>query len=232
MAIEWEREAVIKELVDEFGEEYRDEIEETLSLTEGEWADYGDSGSVEIDGERYTLIRDEDEAERIAIEVVKEDLRNEPELFDKNWLSNFIYITETDKNMILADEESFLREDAEYEAEQEFEDKYLELDEIEDEEERIKREEELDTEKERWIEEYIKERLEDIERGLEDPINYFVYEEGLYTLEELLKLPWIQIDIDEASRDAIRTDGWEHFLSRYDGTYNTTKNGLVYFIEG
>jgi len=232
MAIEWEREAVIKELVDEFGEEYRDEIEETLSLDEGEWADFGDSGSVEIDGERYTLIKDEDEAERIAIEVVKEELQNEPESFNKDWLSNFIYITETDKNIILADEESFLREDAEYEAEQEFEDKYLELDEIEDEEERIRRKEELDAEKERWIEEYIKERLKDFERGLEDPVNYFVYEEGMYTLDNLLKQPWIQIDIDEASRDAVNIDGWEHFLSRYDGTYNTTKNGLVYFIEG
>jgi hypothetical protein len=232
MAIKWEREAVIEELVDEFGEEYRDEIEETLSLTEGEWAAYGDSGSVEIDGERYTLIRDEDEAERIAIEVVKEDLQNEPELFNKDWLSGFIYISETDKDMLLADEELLIREEIEEMAEEEFKERYEKLGEIEDEMEYRIEKEKLDIEKKEWINEYVEERLEYIADRLEDPVGYFVHEIGLFTLEELLKQPWIQIDIDEASRDAVRTDGWEHYLSRYDGTYNTTKNGLVYFREG
>jgi len=37
------------------------------------------------------------------------------------------------------------------------------------------------------------------------------------------------IDIDAAADDAVDTDGWEHFLARYDGNSNETDAGLVYW---
>ena len=37
------------------------------------------------------------------------------------------------------------------------------------------------------------------------------------------------IDIDAAADDAVDTDGWEHFLARYDGKSHETDSGLVYW---
>lgn len=37
--------------------------------------------------------------------------------------------------------------------------------------------------------------------------------------------------IEYASEDAISVDGWAHFLSHYDGYYETTKNGYVYWRD-
>jgi len=228
--MEWEREKVKKELIDEFGKEFEDEIEETLSLDEGRYADWGDAGSVTIDGIEYNIIADEDEAERIAIDLVKQELE-EPETFNLEWLKDFVYITDTDKGIFIAEEESTIRSDVEDEAEEKFEDKYEELEEIEDEEERAEAEKDLDKEKNEWIEEKVQERLEYFESQLDDPVGYFVDEAGIYTIEELLKQPWIRIDIEKAAEEAVSTDGWAHFLSLYDGNYHTTKNGLVYFRE-
>jgi hypothetical protein len=67
--------------------------------------------------------------------------------------------------------------------------------------------------------------------GLEDPVDFLVEEQRLYSIEDLMKQPWIMIDVDEAAQDAVDTDGWAHFISLYDGDYQTTKNGLVYFRE-
>ena len=37
------------------------------------------------------------------------------------------------------------------------------------------------------------------------------------------------IDVDAAADDAVDTDGWEHFLARYDGKSHETASGLVYW---
>ena len=66
---------------------------------------------------------------------------------------------------------------------------------------------------------------------MENPIEYFVNEQGIYSVEDLMKQFWININIDEAAKDAIKVDGWAHFLSRYDGEYETTENGIVYFRD-
>jgi hypothetical protein len=209
----WEREYVIEELVKYFGENFREEIEETLDLETGRYADWGNAGSVIVDGVEYNVIENEEEAKRIAIEVAKQDLEHNPEIFTRDFLSDYVYITDTDINMILADEEDFIR--GEVESEYEVEDEEMTEEEIAEE-----------------IDKIVEERLSEIEDWLRtDPIGYFVDELGTFTLEDLLKQPFIQIDVERAARDAVAMDGWAHFLSLYDGNYETTSGGIVIFRE-
>jgi hypothetical protein len=204
----WEREYVIEELVKYFGEDFREEIEETLDLETGRYADWGNAGSVIVDGVEYNVIENEEEAERIAVEVVKQDLEHSPEIFSPDFLSDYVHITDTDINMILADEEDFIREEVESEYEVEDEEIAEEIDKI------------------------VEARLSELERWLRtDPIGYFVDETWTYTLEDLLKQPFIQIDVERAARDAVAMDGWAHFLSLSDGNYETTSGGIVIFRE-
>jgi hypothetical protein len=84
----WERDWIVKELVNYFAgsdamkyvdeDEYEDvveltkeEIEDTLDLDNGRYSDWGNAGSVTVDGTEYNIIENEEEAERIAIEIVK-----------------------------------------------------------------------------------------------------------------------------------------------------------------
>lgn len=58
----------------------------------------------------------------------------------------------------------------------------------------------------------------DVMKSLErDPVDYFVNELGAYSLEDLLQQSFIMIDEEDASEEAVRLDGADHFLDRYDG---------------
>jgi len=69
--------------------------------------------------------------------------------------------------------------------------------------------------------------IEDIEGRLMD----WLQGDLGYSGEALAKHLMPYIDEDAAAEDAVMTDGWAHFLSRYDGNYNSTKSGIVYFRE-
>jgi|SRR3972149_3195344 len=165
----------------------------------------------ELHGIEYCLLESEDEAERIAIDRVKDDLEDSPEMFTQTWLQEFIYISDMDKNCMCNDEEDNIREMV-------TEDTNID---------NFENEEEMNAS----IDEIVETRLKEYKMALDDPIEYFVNEQGIYTIEDLFKQYWINIDIDEASKDAINIDGWAHFLSHYDGNYDTTTNGLVYFRD-
>jgi len=184
-----------------------------LDLDSGRYSDWGNAGSVTVDGTEYNIIENEEEAERIAIEIVKNDLQQEPEIFDIDFLKDYIYITNSDIDQILADEENYIRE--------RIEDEYSH---------------EIDDEEEGDIDEVIDEKVErelsELENWLRnDPVGYFVDEMGYYTIEDLLQQSFISIDIDKAAERAVAADGWAHFLSLYDGNYETTPGGIVIFRE-
>lgn len=211
--MEWNEEVIKSELITNFGKDYAEEIEETLrtlSSDSSRYGDWGDAGSVTIDGTEYNIIRDEDEAERIATEMVKQDLEQEPSLFSQDWLQSFVYITDTDKRIMVSEEDANVRDMVEEQAEE--------------------KEFESDEEKDEWIEGQVTEHLDEFEKDLDDPINYFVEEHGM-SVEDLMKQTWINIDINVAAEEAVVTDGWAHFLSLNTGKYETTKGGLVYFRE-
>jgi hypothetical protein len=243
----WAREFIVEELVKHFGEKFREEIEKTLDLERGRYSDWGNAASVMVNGIEYNVIENEEEAERIAVEVVKQDLEEEPSLFVPDFLSEYVYMTDTDKRMTALDLGEWKREEIEEEVsegieeiikerlEEEIEKKEIEerreLSESEIEEIEGKIREELEEEMERRIEERVDEYIAEVEEKLEDPVDFFVEELGWYTLEELLEQPFIQIDVDKAAEDAVAIDGWEHFLNIYGEPAEYTEGGLVIFRE-
>ena len=206
-AIIWNEQTIKEELINHLGNEFREEIENTYKYN----TTLGNRGNFEKDGEEYVFIESEEIAEGIAIDQVEEDLEEDPGMFTQSWLQDFIYIYDIDKRIMCNEEEDFIRESVTEDLN------------IED----FGSEEDYNNE----IEEAVKTRLDEYETSLDDPIEYFVDEQGIYSVEDLMKQNWINIKIDEAAEDAVRTDGWAHFLSRYDGEHKTTENGIVYFRD-
>ena len=206
-AIIWNEQTIKEELINHLGNEFREEIENTYKYN----TTLGNRGNFEKDGEEYVFIESEEIAEGIAIDQVEEDLEEDPGMFTQSWLQDFIYIYDIDKRIMCNEEEDFIRESVTEDLN------------IED----FGSEEDYNN----AIEEAVKTRLDEYETSLDDPIEYFVDEQGIYSVEDLMKQSWINIDINKASKDAVNMDGWAHFLSRYDGEYETTKNGIVYFKD-
>ena len=65
---------------------------------------------------------------------------------------------------------------------------------------------------------------------LRDPMQYLsdIYGDK-EAVEQAIKIAGI--DEDAAAEDAVDTDGWEHFLSRYDGNSSETASGFVYWRD-
>lgn len=236
----WEddEDTIVEDLLNEFvttsmdqddRDELREEIKQSLSFDDSqEYANLGKAGKFDADGEEYILIANEDEAEKIAEKLVKEDLQETPENFSKDFLKQHIYITDTDKR-IIANEEADSRvegmDDKDIIKEAEMQDEFDAAVDADDEklQEKI-----LQDAKDALQEKYY----EEIKKELADPVSYFVDNLGAYTEDVLLKADFISIDYDTAAQEAVSIDGWAHFLSRYDGNYETTKGGLVYFKRG
>jgi len=209
------KEEILKELFTHFNQDITDIYEKGENNKEiyntFKYEEDTNIHKFEHNGLEYNIIESEDEAERIAIEQIKEDLEEDPGMFTQTWLQDFIYISDTDKRLLCNEEEDNLRE------------MITEDTNIED----YENEEEYNN----AIDEVVNKRLEEYAISLENPIEYFVNEQGIYSVEDLMKQFWININIDEAAKDAIKVDGWAHFLSRYDGEYETTVNGIIYFRD-
>lgn len=172
----------------------------------------------------------EDDAEDFARQLVKQDLEDEPfELFTRDWLMNFVYVSDVDRR-ILADQEANLRTQDMDDEEllnradllSDWEDIEDQITELEDSKEDNAREiSDLRTDQADLIDQAREEVGEEIYNewydGLEDPIEFLVNEYGIYSLSELSELLFIRINVSEAAEDAIRVDGIAHFLDRYDG---------------
>lgn len=211
-------EGVPEEVSEGIQAEFPDALE--IEFRDGGYSSWGESGNFTVDGTEYVWIKDFDEAKGIAGQIIRQDLEEEPEIFVQSWLEQFIYITDTDRRMIAGEEAGSMVEDLVSEGEERlFE---------------VAARYNIDTEA-RDIEE-VGEDLQDamyeeIKGELADPIQYFVEDHGMYSLEELMKAPFIMINLDEAVESAVSTDGWAHFISHYDGNYDETPNGVVYFRE-
>lgn len=182
---------------------------EADTITVKETDDNG--GAFDADGTEYRFFWDSEKFEQAAIDRVTEDLNDDPSMFSQEWLQQHITIGDGDRRMIAQEEADNL------------------VDEIFSEEELIERSGESDIEAAR---EKVRESEYDrIYAELDDPINYFVEEHGMYSVEELMKANFIQIDIESAAAEAVNIDGAAHFLSHEDGNYEETAKGVVYFKE-
>lgn len=210
---------ILKQLVDHFGQENEEEIAYSLEQPKYGW---GEEYEFEVEGEEWTAFPSEEAARGVAIRQIEQDLREEPEMFTQSWLQNFITISDTDRRVIASEEAN----DYAYEVV-----KYQPEDYVDELEVPI----EFQDDPEEWhgfddaLEKLQEERYEQVYRELEDPIQYFVEDHGIYSIEDLFKASFIMIDVEAAAEEAVNVDGWAHFLSRYDGNYEEIDGGVVIF---
>jgi len=223
---------VLADIARALGEDPDDlEIEEESGLT-GFGA--GTVYSITVRGGRnkeWQVVEDEDAERALAIAVVTQDLEQEPEIFEKNFIESHI-----DKDRLReelhSDALSMRIEDLTEMGSRrpddfwdEWEREGLELpehadpDENEDDED-FEKPEPDDSEVEELAEKQVAEQLR-------DPMQYL---EEIYGDEAAAKAIEIAgIDVEEAAEEAVDVDGPAHFLARYDGQSHVTRAGLVYW---
>lgn len=170
-------------------------------------------------GKEWHVVRDHDQMEELALEVVKQDLEQEPEIFNKDFIERHI-------------NEDRLRRDLYRDV---FDMTYEDLEQM-DEDELVRTAEQYgvdqppdkddeDADEFEWDLDELADKI--VEDKLKNPMEYL---EEIYGDEAAAKAIEIAgIDIDAAAKDAVDTDGAEHFLARYDGNSHETDGGLVYW---
>lgn len=71
--------------------------------------------------------------------------------------------------------------------------------------------------------------------GLENPIEFLVNEQGIYSMRDIMDQNFISIDINKAAESAVATDGVAHFLDQYDGEeeeLTDPKKRKTYYVYG
>jgi len=171
----------------------------------------------------WVIFTDDDMARQAAINRVKDDLEYEPEIFNRSFLEQHLYISDTDRAVLADDEADSVVMDLtidevwnRLEDSDGLEDEYNELEQrsMDDESPNEDRMDEIFWEAKEMLKEQIS---EEIYESLEDPIDYFVNELGAYSVGDLFTLSFIRIDVEQAAMEAVNTDGVAHFLDQYDG---------------
>lgn len=243
--------AQIKEFEDEFGK-----IEEITS-----WGtvktEYGEYMVFESYDDAYAWAKEDlinmwemDEGTFPVDWVVEENIYISPT--DRRIIAG----EEADSRTEDLDDEEVLRmydeykgEDA-YEENEELEEKIFELEErfeeLEDEEEHTESIIKELNEIEEKIRELNKERdkllqncldalhyeiYEEVYDGLEDPIEYFVREQGISSKEDLMKANFIMINYEGMAESVLDTDGVAHIVARYDGNENELNGAYIYRVD-
>ncbi len=155
--------------------------------------------------------------------VVKQDLEQEPGIFNKDFIESHIN-TDKLRDELESDELNARIDELTFESGRDPDNFWIDYeqegwDAPEEDEDGFRREP-TTKEIEELAEAQTKERLQ-------DPMQFL---EEIYGDKAAAKAIEIAgIDIDAAADDAVDTDGWEHFLARYDGNSHETASGLVYW---
>ena len=175
-------------------------------------------------GKEWCVVENDDQEREMALEIVKQDLEHEPEIFNQNFIESHID-TERLRRDLHGDVLNMRIEDLTDEASRRpdrFWDAYDRMGlESPEEDEDGNRPEPTPEEVEELAELQTDEQLK-------DPMSYL---EDIYGKEDAVAqaIKIAGIDIDAAAEEAVDTDGPAHFLSSYDGKSYTTKSGLVYW---
>jgi hypothetical protein len=178
----------------------------------------GRSGETE-----WIVFANEEAAEIAAIDQVKDDLDARPEDFNESFITQFLTIGDTDRRIIAGEEADARMEGMDEREILELTGNEQDYDEAEEVDNVAEMERILDDAKEQLQEKYY----DDIYERLEDPIQYFVKELGAYSVQDLIKANFVQIDTDSAAQAAIDADGVAHFLDRYDGEATELPSGAI-----
>jgi hypothetical protein len=216
-----DEEAVLDEMVDALDVE-PDEltIEEDRGLTS---FDTGTVYRVELGRQEYMVVEDEDQAHDLAIEIVTQDLEEEPEIFEKGFIESHIdekKLRDELESDVLNDNIDTCTDIANDEPNRFWREYKLAGFDAPEEDEDGERPEPTSSEIEELAEAQTKDQLR-------DPMEYL---DDIYGDEAAKKAIEIAgIDVEAAAKEAVSTDGEGHFLSGYDGETHETKGGLVYW---
>jgi hypothetical protein len=174
----------------------------------------------------YTVAKDADSMRDLAIEIVKQDLESEPELFNKDFIENNI---DTDKlrDALRSDVEDGNRDYAKDIGAERF---WKEADgrgiDIPDD---VQEARDAGDDPRKPSDAEIDAFAEDMTTDqLQDPMGYL---DDIYGREEAVAqaIKIAGIDVDRAAEEAVDADGPEHFVAHYDGKSHETKSGFVYW---
>jgi hypothetical protein len=164
----------------------------------------------------YRVFKTEDDAEETAIQQVREDLEENPEYFNQDWLMNYIDGRDFFEEALNEMNQSYV-DDIESEGDSKYANRLIaELVENGLMDEADAKYDYAQPMADDLKSDYVALLTEDKMNEGNDGLDYFIFnfgEEETYTMVRDNNL----IDIDEASKDAVNVDGIGHFLSSYDG---------------
>ena len=181
------------------------------------------------DMEEYRVFKTEKDAEEKAIEQVREDLEENPDYFNQDWLMNYIdgrdFFEQELNEMNYSYVEDIASETSGTKYNNRLIDELVENGLMDEDDAILENAEEIADElKYDYVLLLTEEKLDEGNDGLDYFINNFGEKE---TLKMVINNNLI--DIDEASRDAVETDGIAHFISSYDGrTLYLLNNNVAY----
>jgi hypothetical protein len=179
---------------------------------------------VSLGRKEWRVVENEDQERELALEVVKQDLEQEPEIFNKDFIERHINPERLRKDL-WSDVFDMRYEDLTDMAERSPDDFWREWereglgDSPEEDEDG-----ELPQPSSKQIEELAERTAEE---QLRDPMSYLEDIYGNEAAAQAIKIAGI--DIDAAAEEAVDSDGPAHFLAHYDGKSHTTESGLVYW---
>ncbi len=167
----------------------------------------------------YVVCKSDDDAETAALNQVRDDLNSEPENYNQDWLQGYINKERLARDLHSDVEEGIRQSPDSYGWDK---DEYYETEDFEtytDSEGNVV--EDPDEVPEEWIEQKAEEQLVDPVTYLTDMLGD---RDGIKQAMEIGGL-----DIEEAAKDAVAADGWQHWLCRYDGNSYDLPSGGVYW---
>lgn len=170
------------------------------------------------DGSEYVVYDNYDDAEQAVKENIRQQLEDEPELFNQSFIESHQTISETNARLFGNDFGDMMVEDRDLDELKEMADDYgIEYDEDVDDD---KLKDELSYARSKEVTETI------LRDGLR---SFLVDDEGIVSDDEFQEQygKWLHLDIDSAVDDALDSDGLGHFLSSYDGDYKELKDGKI-----
>ena len=187
----------------------------------------GSAYTIETHGghKQWIVMRDDDEFEAAAVEQVKNDLQESPENFDPNFIQSHINMDRL-KRDLSSDLEN---DNYDYANEIGTERFWKEAD------QRISIPDDVQTTLDAGddprdptsaeLDEFAEDMTND---QLKDPIGYL---EEMFGREDAQKkaVEIGGIDYDAAAEEAVRSDGAAHFMCGYDGNYETSPSGFIYW---
>jgi len=176
----------------------------------------------------YDVYENEQVAERYATNQVRDDLDNEPGLFTQDWLERFINMDRLREALYpdARDDDYWNEEHPDADAKLDFLIERGKLD--EDDFLNPEGDRELTPEMEQAVESAFEDFIEaNAREKVEDPIAFLEeFEDHEGAVKRAIDIAGY--DRDAAADDAVSTDGWQHFLARYDGQSNDLPSGAVY----